>query len=195
MTSRTIPALLLATLAVAPSQATQLVPTRLILVKNPVAGPAARLVVWKAREKPSGDTIIGDPTVGGAKLRIRLRPGGDQCVTLPRTGWTRIGTGYRYKDAALANGPVRTASIKKKLSGTFQIQAILVGSGVTVVPGNPTVDYATNLSLVGGDDYRSGWGGAFPHPNDAFTFKVKNDGAAGVQVDPCSPGGAFLDPS
>jgi hypothetical protein len=168
------------------------VPTKLILVKNPTSGPTARTIVWKAREKPSTNTVVGDPTLAGAKLRIVLAPGGDQCVTMPSTGWTALGTiGFRYKDSTLANGPARTASIKKKSSGIFQIQAILVGSGITVVPGNPMADYATNLKLGSGDDYRSGSGGAVPRPNNAETFKVKND-TAGLSIEPCSPSGAFL---
>jgi len=186
--------LVLTALTVAPSQAAQLVPTKLILVRNPASGPAGRLIVWKARQKPSSDTVVGNPTVAGAKLRIRLVPGGDQCVTLPSTGWTQMGTiGYRYKDSALVNGPVRTASIKKKLTGVFQIQAILIGSGITVVPGNPTVEYTTNLALGAGDDYRSGSGGAPPGANDAQAFKVKNETGVVSTIGPCSPGGAFLE--
>jgi len=50
---------------------------------------------------------LTDCTQGGATLHIKLTPGGDQCVSMPASGWSTIGNiGFKYKDMALANGPV-----------------------------------------------------------------------------------------
>ena len=176
--------------------AVQLKPTKVLVVKNPPSGPTARAVVWKVSEPASTNTVVGNPTTNGAKLRIKLTPGGDQCVTMPARGWVALGTlGFKYKDAALTNGPVKAAGIKKAGSGTFLIKAVLKGGGITVVPGNPTASYATNFKIGAGDQYCSGSGTAIPSPNDAKTFKVANDTTPGTcTISACSPSGAFLDP-
>ena len=159
--------------------AQQLLPTKTLLAKNPSSG--TRKILWKASEAGSVATVMGDPTVDGATLRVVLTPGGDQCVTMPSAGWSAIGSiGFRYKDPALANGPVRVAQIKKTPSGTMRLKVLLRDGGPTaiaVVPGNPTGSYATNFTLGVGDDYCGGTAGATPSPNDAGTFKVSNDGA------------------
>jgi hypothetical protein len=179
--------------------ADQLVPAKILLVKNPPSGAAKRKVVYKVKENASAATVVGDPTLVGATLNVALTPGGTQCFDMPASGWSPISTlGYKYKDAALANGPVKVASIKKTPSGAFLIKTILKGSGATtidIVPGNPTASYATNFALGGGDSYCSGTGTATPKPNDDKTFKVVNDTApASCAVAACgSPSGSFVD--
>ena len=159
--------------------AQHLVPTKVFLVKNPSSG--ARKVLWKVKEPGSAATVTGDPTADGATLRIQLMLGGDQCVSLPAAGWSAVGSlGFKYKDAALANGPVKKALIKKTASGTLLIKALLKTGGptdISVLPGDPTTTYATNLALGTGDDYCGGTSTATPDPNDATTFKVTDDGA------------------
>jgi hypothetical protein len=178
----------------------QLVPAKIVLVKNPPAGAAKRKIIVKVKENASAATVAGDPTINGATLRVLLSPGGDQCFTMPAPGWTAISTlGYKYKDAALANGAVKVASIKKTPSGVFLVKAIIQGKGaeqINVLPGNPTNSYGTNLTLGGGDDYCTGTGTATPNPNDDKTFKVVNDTAPSSCIAACgggSPSGAFLD--
>ena len=164
--------------------AQQLVTTKTMLVKNPPSG--ARKVLWKVKETAA--TIMGNPiSQGGATLRIQLTAGGsgaDQCVTMPASGWSAIGTiGFKYKDATLTHGPVKVAQIKKTPSGTFLMKALLKNGGptsITITPGNPTDYYATNFTLGAGDEYCGGTGSATPNPNDANTFKVSNDGAPSV---------------
>lgn len=179
--------------------ADQLVPAKIVLVKNKPGDPTKRKIVFKVKENASAATVTGDPTLAGATLHIALTPGGDQCFSMPASGWTPISTiGFKYKDAALANGPVKVASIKKTPSGVFLVKTILKGNGPTsidVVPGNPTLTYATNLAVGGGDSYCAGTGTATPNPNDEKTFKVVNDTApASCGVVACaSPSGAFLE--
>src|SRR5688572_3418979 len=98
---RSLTAVALALLAGTPLAAQQPVPTRALVVKNPPSG--ARTVLWKVRDTASAATVVGDPTADGATLRIVLTSGGDQCVTMPASGWSPIGTiGFKYKDSALA---------------------------------------------------------------------------------------------
>jgi len=169
--------------------AEQLVPTKTLLVKNPPSG--ARKILWKVREKGSAATLAGDPTTDGARLRLLLSPnGGDQCVAMPAAGWSAVGTiGFKYTDAALANGPVKVAIVKKTPSGTFLLKALLKNGGptsITVQPGNPSTTYATNFALGLGDEYCGGTATATPDPNDAVTFKVSNDGAPAGCASACS---------
>lgn len=180
--------------------ADQVVPTKTLLVKNPPSGEAKRKIVFKVKEKPSSVVVVGDPLADGATLHVVLTPGGDQCFSMPASGWSPIGDiGFKYKDKALADGPVKVAAIKKTPSGVFLIKAILKGSGptpITVAPGDPTNTYGTNLTIVGGDSYCSGTATATPKPNDAKTFKVVNDTApASCTASSCvgSPSGAFID--
>jgi len=164
------------------------VPTKILLVKNPPSG--VRKVLWKVKETGSAATVAGDPTADGATLRIQLTTGGDQCVSMPSSGWSAVGSlGFKYKDAVLANGPVKVALIKKSASGTLLIKALLKNGGATsisVAPDDPTTSYATNLTLGTGDDYCGGTASATPDPNDATTFKVANDGAPAGCIAPCS---------
>jgi hypothetical protein len=176
----------------------QLKPSKVLLVKNPPAGAFKRKVVWKVKEQASSNTVTGNPIASGAKLRVSLTPGGDQCFDLPAANWSAISSiGFKYKDPDLSEGPVKVASIKKTPAGVFLIKAVISGKGpsqITVTPGNPTATYATNLKMGGGDEYCSGTGTATPNPNDAKTFKVVNDTTPGsCTVSACSPSGAFLD--
>jgi hypothetical protein len=182
-------AVTLVLLASAAFGAQQLVPTKTLLVKNPPSG--ARKVLWKVRDSASAATLVGDPTTDGARLRLLLDPnGGDQCVTLPASGWAAVGAiGFKYKDASLANGPVKVAIVKKTPSGTFLLKALLKNGGptsITVVPGNPSTNYATNFALGTGDEYCGGTATATPDPDDAVTFKVSNDGAPASCAPPCN---------
>src|SRR5262249_53330575 len=78
--------------------AVQLKPTKVLLVKNPPGKPQSRTVAWKVNEKLSSNTVVGNPMTDGAKLRVQLTPGGDQCVSMPASGWTAISTlGFKYK--------------------------------------------------------------------------------------------------
>jgi hypothetical protein len=88
----------------------------LTVVDNP-AKPNSRKAVFKSADS----TIqlgVEDPRVTGATIElVNPTPGLEQSdvFTLPASGWTPIGSppnGYRYKDAQLVNGPVKTAIIK-----------------------------------------------------------------------------------
>jgi hypothetical protein len=186
--------------------ATQSLDTKLLLVKD-AAGPESRKIVWKVKQgDPDGElSVVGDPTTAGATLRVRLQVsnhcsvppcedgGGDQCFILPSSGWSPIGSiGFKYKDAALVNGAVKVASIKRTPSGNFLVKVIAQGAGIGLFLEDEIGFYGLNLSLLDGDDYQTGSGGAVPKPNDSRTFRVKSEDN-GASQPPCSPSGAFVD--
>jgi hypothetical protein len=180
--------------------ANQLVPAKILLVKAPPSDVTKRKITFKVKENASAATVVGDPIAsGGATFHVVLSPGGDQCFTLPASGWSPVSDiGFKYKDPSLANGAVKVAMIKKTPSGVFLVKVILKGSGsesIDVVPGNPTLTYGTNFAVGGGDSYCSGTATATPNPNDEKTFKVVNDTApASCTASACaSPSGAFVD--
>jgi hypothetical protein len=173
------------------SAAEQPKPTKSLLVKNPPSGPTKRKIVWKVVEKASSNTIVGDPTADGAQIRVQLTPGGDQCFSMPASGWKAIGSiGFKYKDRKLLMGAVKTARIKKTRAGTFILKVVLSGKGsqaITIAPGNPTASYGVNFEINGlGDEYCSGTGTATPKRNDGKTFRTTNDTVPASCINPCS---------
>jgi hypothetical protein len=182
--------------------AQQTVAGKLIFVKNPKATDASkRTIVYFAKELSSNETVVGDPTVSGAKLKVKL-DGNTQCFAMPASGWTPISTiGFKYKDATGANGPVKTAFIKLTKGGVFLNKAVILGKfgpgpqpHITVVPPNPGVEADTNFSIGGGDQYCAAFPGATANPNDDKGYKVKDTPDPGTcAVSACSPSGAFLE--
>lgn len=134
-------------------------------LKNPGTPDKAKLT-GKAKEKASGNTIVGDPTVSGATLTVRANGTTPTSQTFnlpqgtsPSTGklyWTgTTAKGFAYKDPKLENGPIKGASIKKSGGGVFQIK--VSGSGkvapLTVLPPNTGTDGCILLQIGGGDSY------------------------------------------
>jgi hypothetical protein len=133
---------------------------------------------------------------GGATLKVALTAGGTQCFAMPAGGWSPAKTiGFKYLDPAGANGPVKTALVKRTKNGTFQVKAIILGKNgpIAVTPGDPTTDYAMNFMIGDGDEYCGTGGGLDATKNDEKTFKDENDAGVGCTVTACSPGGALLD--
>ena len=162
-----------------------------LLVKNPPSGN--KKIVYLSKNDTG--TVVGDPVANGATFTIALTSGGTQCVSLPSTGWTATAVGFKYKDADLANGPVKVALIKKTGAGKFLLKVIAKGSTITVAPGDPTGGYATNFEINSGDEYCASTGSVAPTKDDAKTFLVKNDDGTACTTSCSSPSGAFLDAS
>jgi hypothetical protein len=184
-------------MAVAAYAADQMKPTKLFFVTNPTADAAKRRLLFASKEGPgSSNTVVGDPTVSGAKVRVSLRGGAEQCFDMPASGWSAIGPlGFRYKDFD-GPGAVTAASIKKTPSGVFQIKLRISGrtGSLDVVPVAGATGFDANLTLGGGDDYCAG--GATPQgaTDTDRAYKVKGLPApASCGVTACSPSGAFLD--
>lgn len=90
---------------------------KLLLKADPLAPQKKKLTVNSTKDLGialggSGD----DPTVNGGSLRV-VGAGIDDTYPLPAANWESIGKpgdgkGFKYKDAALAAGPVKTAQVK-----------------------------------------------------------------------------------
>lgn len=176
---------------------------RIFLVRDPAPDsspdPTKRVIKVLAKETASPNTIVGDPTVTGATLRIIANGANDydQTFPMPAAGWFAFSTGFKYKDGG-AFGAVRGAILKLS-NGNFAIKAVIKGSQglVTVEAPNPGTDGGGILNITGGDSYCMAFGGAaggtitnFPSGNPFKVFKVRLPTGEGC---PSSPSGAFLD--
>ena len=167
-----------------------------LLLRNPPSGNKKLIILVKN----ATGTIVGNPNQHGSSLNILLTPGGSQCIGIPPGGnehWSTTPQGFKYRDAVLEDGPVKTALIKVTPSGKFFLKVNAQGPGVTVDPGDPTAAYAINFMInIGGDEYCASSGSASPTKNDEKTFLVKNDDGTACVIPACSsPSGAFLDTS
>ena len=110
------------------------------IVKNPSSAQKRKLTS-SAKELNSAATITGDPTLsgsaGGAILTVIAKGTNPsaQDFNLPQgmssSGnpfWRTSGaSGFKYKDGAGDQGPVKTVIIKKNLSGVFTIMLVIRG--------------------------------------------------------------------
>jgi len=146
--------------------ADQLILGSKIVVKDSKPGdPSKRTIVSIGKEKGSSETIVGDPTVGGATLTIiangdhpstQTYPLPQGTSTLGSPFWKASGsTGFKYRDAHGEQGPVNGVSMKRSASGTFLIKAKILGKNgvIDVLPPDGGTDGFMTLSLGGGDRY------------------------------------------
>jgi hypothetical protein len=113
------------------------------VVKDP-GSAVKRKVTGKAKEKASSNTLVGDPTVDGATLTVRVdgATSTEQTFALPqgtnakgKLFWTgTVTSGFKYKDSLGENGPVAQAAIKKSKKGVFAI-AFNASGKVGTAPG------------------------------------------------------------
>jgi len=164
--------------------------------------PEKRKVAIKAKEEASSNTIVGDPTVGGATLTVDVVGTATtrQTFTLPigldakgKPFWSGDAVkGFKYKDKKGANGPVKALQIKKSSKGVFQIKAAIDGKlgAVSLVPPNAGTRGCAFLTLSGGDSYSLRFADGDITNKAAKQFKVKNPTSEGTCI-PCE----FLDDS
>jgi hypothetical protein len=157
-------ALLVVGWAAATQAATEVVLGRRLLVRDP-GDESRRRVVVEGYERPSALTIVGDPRIGGATVRIVA--GGatlsDVTYTLPPSGWRATSTGFVYGGAS-GDGPVRRVVLRRSPRGSFRLRVSASGRGdgtpLDVVPPNPGTDGGVILTIEGGDTYCVSLGGA-----------------------------------
>ncbi len=177
-------ALLVVTAAIPAGAVDQTILGNQLLVKNP-STPEKRAIITKAKESGSPDTIVGNPTVGGATLTVTASGGTPSVQTFilpsgiaPSTGkpyWSGDATkGYKYKDGKGDAGPVKSAQVKKSNNGTFQVKAVISGKAgpVVVVPPNPGSGGCVLLTIVGGDTYSMSYATGQITNKDGKLFKV-----------------------
>lgn len=158
---------------------------------DPGGDTSRRRITYQALEKQSADTLVGDPTVGGATLAVQL-DGQTQCFSMPASGWSsQSGVLFRYSDGSGANGPVKVALIKRTAGGAaFQIKVTVLGYQgpgpqpiITIIPPGTQLD--TNFAIGSGDEYCSTFGGTI-QVNDQRLFLAKNaDHPASCNVAAC----------
>ena len=127
-----------------------------LLLKNP-SGPALRRIAVKAKEFPSFNTVVGNPTTDGASVTINVDGASpsEQTFAMPASSWRGDATnGFSYQDPTGANGPVKRAQIKHK-RGTFTLKVAIDGrlGTVDVVPPNPGTGGCVLFSIGEGDSY------------------------------------------
>lgn len=197
--------LALATASLSPvvaDAADQTVLGRSIIVRNP-SSPVKRKLKVVGTDKSSPNTIVGNPALSGATLRVLLEGANPTDATYPLpqgtdvTGkpfWTLLssGDGYRYKDARGEQGAVKTLSIRASQTGQFTIKGSLHGKNGTLtnVPPNPGTEAWVTVTIGGGDRYCIQFGlDSIVTNKDGRLFKAKK---ATLEGCPASPSGAFL---
>ena len=127
--------------------------------------PTKRKIIVTAKEPATNDSVVGDPTANGAAITITANGGSHEVQTFQMPAglnlagkpfWTGTAAkGFKYKDTAGQNGPVKVASIKKTGSGIFLIKALIDGKigAVGVLPPNPGTNGCALLAIHGGDLY------------------------------------------
>jgi hypothetical protein len=199
---RAIIATLLVSVAAPAAAADQILLGSVFLAKDPIPPDTVRRYVKVAiKEAGGGHTVVGDPTVGGATLRLIANGGSpsDQTFNLPASGWVKRtslsgAVHLRYRDKGI-NGAVKQAEVRTLTSGPGVISIKVLASGkygtLNVVPPNPGTDAALVLAIAGGDTYCSGFGGAAggilrnePPGNPFKLFAVKGPTA---EIGACPP--------
>ena len=162
---------------------------KLLVVKDPAPDaspdPTKRKIKVIGKEYTTPNTIVGDPSVDGATLRVVANgmTNYDQTFPMPAAGWVGIpGQLFKYSDAG-AFGPVRKVVVYNR-NGKFIIKAIVLGflGLITIEAPNPGTDGAAVLAIGGaGDSYCMMFGGTaggtvtnFPSGNPFKLFLVKN---------------------
>lgn len=177
--------------------ADQLILGKVLLVREPKATPASRVVKVVAREVASPNTVVGDPTVSGATARIIVHgaTGSDATFTLPAAGWIAKPAGYKYKDPGGTYGPVKAAAINKTGTTVFHLKIVALGAlgPVPIVLPDPGTDGGLVLAIQGGDTYCSNFGGTAGGQvvDVGKKFKIRKPTAATACL--ASPCGAFVD--
>jgi parallel beta-helix repeat protein len=158
--------------------------------------PAARAISFRARETLTADTLVGNPVLTGAMLTISATgtsPSTDTYALPPgrssltdKAFWSGDATrGYRYRDKAGENGPVKSLRIRKSIHGTFELRARVVGSlgPIAVVPPNAGTAGCALFEIIDGDSYSVAFADG----------KIRNDGASRFEVSrPTSEGSCVV---
>jgi hypothetical protein len=169
-------------------------PTQRLFLRNPDPGGDAtkRRMSFKAKHGPEiPNTVVGDPTLTGATLHVKLASGADQCFDLPAAGWSPIGPlGFRYIDFD-GPGAVTNLSIKRGPSGVFAIKMSLSGrlGPLDIIPAVGQAGFDLNFAVVGGDEYCAGGSTPLDGTSTDKVYKANNVVAPGFcGIAACPPG-------
>jgi hypothetical protein len=151
---------------------------RKLVVRNPHSDdPSHRAVVATARETSGTATVVGNPTVSGARLEVIANGTNPSAQVFPlpqgvgASGdpfWTAVGaSGFRYRDRDGEQGPVRLVRLSRGRNGTFRMTAKLTAGSwpFDVVPPDAGTDGFLTISISGGDRYCVLFGSDGPNVN------------------------------
>jgi hypothetical protein len=153
----------------APPEAAAGVPVHLagkkLLLKSSLGDPAGLALAALSKdagiELGGGNFSADDPVISGGSLRVATMAGDgfDATYQLPAAAWSYVGAagtnkGYKYKDALLAEGPIKLALV---MNGKL-VKAIGKGSGLTHSLGVDPRPVAVVLT-TGVKKYCMGFGG------------------------------------
>jgi hypothetical protein len=163
---------------------------KILSVKQQKPGDTGtRKITGIGKEKSSNGTLVGNPTIppkdpssiDGAFLDVfaNAEPGGtssSQRFSLPHGSWTKIDDqGFKYNDPKGANGPVKSAIIKRTKSGVFLIKAKITAKNgtVDVFPPDPGDSGCVALEL----------GPGLPSQGARYSVQFNNTGNNVTNVD------------
>jgi predicted dienelactone hydrolase len=138
-----------------------------MMVNDPSRDPADRHLEATVRERATQlDPIVGDPTIAGATLLVRVRgAAAEQSFALPADGWTARTGGYRFRGPASGNA-ARKVIIWRANRGAQLIVALkgrrgplAIGVPADAAPGLPQ-DGGIELAITSGGTYCVAFGGA-----------------------------------
>ncbi len=139
-----------------------------VLVKDPTGVETDRGVVVLGKETATdiGPTILGNPPVNGATLRVISNgtTDSDEAYVLDAGGWSAGTVGFKYVGpTGIDADPVKKVIVKRTPSGKALLKALLKGNvgaqSLDVVPPNLGDDGGIILSINGGGTYCAAFGG------------------------------------
>ena len=162
---------------------------KILSVKQKPGDATSRKITGIGKEKSSGGTLAGDPTlaptdpssIDGAFLDVFANAGAggtssSQRFSLPHGSWSKIDDqGFKYKDPKGTNGPVKGVIIKRTKSGVFLIKAKITAKNgtVDVFPPDPGDSGCVALEL----------GPGLPSQGARYSVQFNNTGNNATNMD------------
>ena len=171
--------LLLVVLAALPvdAQAVPILGRNLVVQGSQFSISPKRMSLIVAKEVATDVGTLGDPTVGGATLRIALTGASPtaQLYTLDAAGWTAVKNGYRYR----ARDDYQDVQVQlgKTPSGVASLKVKIWKDAIGLLPPAPGDEALIVLDVAGGERYCVAFGGAAGGTevkDTALQWKVKN---------------------
>ncbi len=145
--------------------ATQVIAGKRLVVRDPGGAEDRRKVIVAGREAATAATVVGDPSAGGATLRL-VTSGltlSDVTYTLAAAGWRPISGGFVYSGPTTGD-PVKKVTLRKSAAGLFRVRVVASGGigslPLDVVQPDAGTDGGVILTITGGETYCVSFGGA-----------------------------------
>lgn len=136
--------------------------------------PAKRRIYVKVWNRKGLDAAAMDLATNGLFLHVYNSAGTSDsvCFSLPATGWTASGSGFRYRDLESANGPCRVAALRK--GTTFKAVCTATRSPIDYTLDEPAQATVGVRIIAGPIVYCADFGGAERGDIPGKRFKGRN---------------------